>query len=144
MQTRLTHPLAALIQSCVRGYTLSLLLAFWTDLDHSKLIPKGSGTPVPDLVASLRPCCGKTWQSKRLSSILIVQSRISGNLLSCLLISNSQEWGAALPTQNIHTNHIYSLLTHMHGLSISIWGCWWRPPAALDLVAGGMGQVALF
>jgi hypothetical protein len=79
-----THPLAALIQSCVRGYTLSLLLAFWKDLGHSKLIPKGLGTPVPDLVAPLRPCCGKTRQSKRLLSILIVQSRIGVNSLSCL------------------------------------------------------------
>jgi hypothetical protein len=71
-------------QLCVRGYTLSLLLAFWKDLGHSKLIPKGSGTQVPDPVAPSHPCCGKTRQSKRLLSILIVQSRISGNLLSSL------------------------------------------------------------
>ncbi len=44
-------------------------------------------TQVPDPVAPLRPCCGKTWQSKRLSSILIVQSRISGNFSSSLFIS---------------------------------------------------------
>ena len=79
MQTRLTHPFAALTQSCVRDYTLSLLLAFWKDFGCSKLIPKGSGTPVPDLVAQSHPCCGKTGQSKRLSSILIVQSRIRCN-----------------------------------------------------------------
>jgi hypothetical protein len=41
---------------------------------------------MPDLVALLRPCCGKTRQSKRHSSILIVQSRVSGNLLSSLFI----------------------------------------------------------
>jgi len=80
------HPLTALMQSCVRGYTLSLLLAFWKGLGRSKLIPKGLGTLVPDPVALSRPCCGKTRQSKRLLSILIVQSRISGNLLSCLFI----------------------------------------------------------
>jgi hypothetical protein len=34
----------------------------------------------------LQPCCGKTWQSKRQLSILIVQSRISGNLLSSFFI----------------------------------------------------------
>jgi hypothetical protein len=41
---------------------------------------------VPCPVAPSRPCCGKTRQSKRLSSILVVQSRISGNLLSSLFI----------------------------------------------------------
>jgi hypothetical protein len=41
---------------------------------------------VPNPVAPLCPCCGKTRQSKRLSPILIVQSRISSNLLSCLFI----------------------------------------------------------
>ncbi len=65
---------------------LSLLLAFWKDLGCSKLIPKGSGTQVPDPVALSHPCCGKTRQSKRLLSILIVQSRISSNLLSSLFI----------------------------------------------------------
>ena len=75
--------LAALIQSCVRGYTLSLLLAFRKDFGHSKLIPKGSGIVVSDPIAPSRPCCGKTRQSKKLlSTIIIVQSRISGNLLS--------------------------------------------------------------
>ncbi len=68
------------------GYTLSLLLAFLKDLGCFELIPKGLGTQVPDPVTPLRPCCGKTRQSKRLLSILIVQSRISGNLLSSLLI----------------------------------------------------------
>ncbi len=43
-------------------------------------------TQVPDLVTPLQPFCGKTRQSKRLLSILIVQSRISGNLLSSLFI----------------------------------------------------------
>ncbi len=38
--------------------------------------------PVPNPVAPLQPCCGKTRQSIKLSSILIVQSRISDNLLS--------------------------------------------------------------
>ena len=88
MQIRLTQQLAALIQPCVRGYTLSLLLAYRKDLSRSKLIPKGSGTLVPDPVAPSRPCCGKTRQSKRLSSIIIVQSRsiCSGNLLSIIII----------------------------------------------------------
>jgi hypothetical protein len=66
MQTRLIHLGEEKIQLCVRGYTLSLLLAFWKDLGCSKLIPKGSGTQVSDPVAPLRPCCGKTRQSKRL------------------------------------------------------------------------------
>ncbi len=43
-------------------------------------------TKGPNPVAPLQPCCGKTRQSNRLSSILIVQSRISGNLLSSLFI----------------------------------------------------------
>ncbi len=41
---------------------------------------------MPDPVALLQPCCGKTQQSKRLLSILIVQCRISGNLLGSLFI----------------------------------------------------------
>ncbi len=41
---------------------------------------------MPCSVAPSWPCCGKTRQSKRLSSILVVQSRISGNLLSSLFI----------------------------------------------------------
>ncbi len=41
---------------------------------------------MPDLVPPLRPCCGKTRQSKSHLSILIVQSRVSGNLLSSLFI----------------------------------------------------------
>jgi hypothetical protein len=87
MQTRLIHLVGEeKIQLCVRGYTLSLLLAFPKDLCRSKLFPKGSGTQVPDPVAPLHRCCGKTRQSKRLLSILIVQSRVSGNLLSYLFI----------------------------------------------------------
>ena len=34
----------------------------------------------------LRPCCGKTRQSKRPSSIIIVHSRINGNLVCSLFI----------------------------------------------------------
>ncbi len=84
---RLTPPSAALIHYCVRDYTLSSLLAFWNNLGHSKLIPKGSGTLVPNQVAPLHSCCGKApRQSKRLSSIIIVHCRIRGNLLSSLCI----------------------------------------------------------
>ncbi len=42
----------------------------------------------PDPVAPSRPCCGKTRQSKRPSSILVIQCRISGNLLSSLFIQS--------------------------------------------------------
>ena len=48
---------------------------------HRKRAP----TQVPDPVAMSRPCCGKTWQSNWLSSIIIAQSRISDNLLSSYL-----------------------------------------------------------
>jgi hypothetical protein len=54
------HLLAEQIQLCVRGYTPSLFLTFLKDLCRSKLIPKGSEPQVPDLVAPLRPHCGKT------------------------------------------------------------------------------------
>jgi hypothetical protein len=113
MQTRLIHLREKKIQLCARGYTLSLLLTFWKDLGHSKLIPKGLGTQVPNPVAPLRPCCGKTWQSKRLLSILIVQSRISGNLLSSLVIYTATNPDAILTYKRsnmvlaVHSNASY-------------------------------------
>ncbi len=55
-------------------------------------------TQVPNPVAPLQPCCGKTRQSKRLSSILIAQSRISGILLSSLFILDVQRQGTSYPS----------------------------------------------
>jgi hypothetical protein len=60
---------------CVRGYKFSLLLAFQPDLSSNNLRPKGLGTPWGTQPSRLvRPCCGKTRQSKRLPSVTIVHS----------------------------------------------------------------------
>ncbi len=69
------------------GYTLSLSLAFRTDYLPNDLRPKGSGTYHGTQPSRpVWPCCGKTWQSKRLLSVTFVQSISSGNLLSSLFI----------------------------------------------------------
>jgi hypothetical protein len=68
--------------TCLACYWL-----FGKTLAVPHLYQRGRAPPqVPDLVAPLQPFCGKTRQSKRLLSILIVQSRISGNLVSNLFV----------------------------------------------------------
>jgi hypothetical protein len=73
-------------ETCVRGYTLSLLLAIPPDSCPAGLLPKGDTfTPVACLrrpVATLLWCI--TRQSKRPSSIPFLQSRNCDNLLSSL------------------------------------------------------------
>ena len=71
--------------SYVRCYILSLLLAFQPAVGQIKLTPKGPGT-LTIAQLNLQPCYGKTLQSKRLSSIIIVHSRFNGNLVSSLFI----------------------------------------------------------
>jgi len=96
----------------------------------------------PDPVAPSRPCCGKTRQSKRPSSILIVQSRISGNLLSSLFIYYTDkhptllivlgfwslcqveimsfhcgwEWKSPQTALKIHIRHIQSVWAHWYAV----------------------------
>jgi hypothetical protein len=47
----------------------------------------------------LRPCCGKTRQSKRPSSIIIVHSRINGNLVCSLFIYLEEPISSGYPAQ---------------------------------------------
>ena len=72
--------------ACVRGYTLSLLLAIQTDICLAGLLPKGD--TLPPGKCSRRPVATLLWcksrQSKRPSSIHFVQSRKCDNLLSSL------------------------------------------------------------
>jgi hypothetical protein len=74
--------------ACVRGYTLSLLLAIQPDICLAGLLPKGDTLPPERCsrrpVATLLLC--KSRQSKRPSSIHFVQSRNCDNLLSSLFI----------------------------------------------------------
>jgi hypothetical protein len=74
--------------TCVRGHTLSLLLAIQPGFRLAGLLPKWGTLPPGRCfrrpVATLLWC--KPWQSKRLSSIHFVQSRNCDNLLSSLFI----------------------------------------------------------
>ncbi len=66
----------------VRGYPLSLLLAFCSSNPVLAISNQWGWAPS----TPSQPCCGKTWQSIRLLFATIVQSRISGNLLTSLFI----------------------------------------------------------
>ena len=92
MQTRLTSDTLKK-DTCVRGHTLSLLLAIQPGCRLAGLLPKGGTLPPGRCfrrpVATLLRC--KPRQSKRLLSIHFVQSRNCDNLLSSLLISSTKE-----------------------------------------------------
>ena len=71
------HMSEATYLACYWLFRKTLAVPHWYQRGRAPIL-------VPDPVAPLRPCCGKTRQPKKLSSILIAQSRISGNLLSSL------------------------------------------------------------
>ncbi len=92
------HP--QLWANCVGGCS-KLVTGFLNGLPSKRSEAKGAGYYGTQPSRPVQPCCGKTWQSKRLLSVTFVQSRSSGKLLSSLefIFSAACEY---IPTRNIY------------------------------------------
>jgi hypothetical protein len=152
LQTRLTSdPLKE--DNCVRGYTLSLVMAIQLDDRLAGLLPKG------DMLLSARcPHCPiatllwcKPWQSKRLLSIHFVQSGNCDNLLSSLFICSSndvspQHWSVLRAMHTLNNPKIISAgglspihTMHLRGAQDLMWGN--RGPFLPAVAMVGYGRV---